>query len=139
MSRKAPSEGSGYEVGYGKPPVATRFKKGVSGNPRGRPKGSRGFNALLMEAMREKVIVTESGRRRAVSKLEVTFKQLVNKAAGGDPRATKLMLELVRVGEQEEAAKTLPAETPEERLARNKLFMQALRSRAAGGCDDGEG
>ena len=31
---------SGYKVGYGKPPKATQFRKGKSGNPRGRPKGS---------------------------------------------------------------------------------------------------
>jgi len=50
-----------YEVGRGKPPVHTRFKKGQSGNPRGpRPKN---LPALLVEALNEKVVVTIDGER----------------------------------------------------------------------------
>src|SRR5215469_5153687 len=53
-----------YEVGYGKPPRSSRFKKGQSGNPRGRPSGSKNLSTLLSEALNEPVIVTENGRRR---------------------------------------------------------------------------
>jgi hypothetical protein len=40
-----------YNVGYGKPPVQTRFRKGQSGNPKGRGKGSRNFATVFMAAM----------------------------------------------------------------------------------------
>src|SRR5215469_15592455 len=53
---------SDYEVGYGKPPRHTRFKKGQSGNPRGRPCGSKNLKTLLSEALSEPVIITENGR-----------------------------------------------------------------------------
>ena len=40
-------DGRGYEVGYGKPPKATRFKKGQSGNPKGRPRRQKTLGRLL--------------------------------------------------------------------------------------------
>jgi hypothetical protein len=80
------------EVGYGKPPQATRFRKGQSGNPRGRPRGSRNFATLLEEALAEPVSINENGRRRKASKLQVIVKQLVNKAAQGDHRSIHLLI-----------------------------------------------
>jgi Family of unknown function (DUF5681) len=84
---------SNYEVGFGKPPKHTQFHKGRSGNPKGRARGSRNASTLLDEALRERVIVAENGRRRKVTKLEVVLTQLVNKAAQGDHSATRLLLE----------------------------------------------
>ena len=81
------------EVGYGRPPKATRFAPGKSGNPRGRPKGSRSVGAVLKGIMSQKVTVSEGGRMRRVSRVELMLLRLVNDAARGDPRATKLALE----------------------------------------------
>jgi hypothetical protein len=50
-----------YAVGYGKPPLHTRFKKGQSGNPRGRPPGAKNLSTLLNEALNEPVIVAANG------------------------------------------------------------------------------
>jgi len=61
-----------YEVGYGKPPCHTRFVKGQSGNPRGRPPGTKNLKTLLSEALNEMVIVTDNGRSRKITKREVT-------------------------------------------------------------------
>ncbi|MGD0509109.1 MAG: DUF5681 domain-containing protein [Terriglobales bacterium] len=77
------------KVGYCSPPEATRFKKGVSGNPRGRPKGSLNVTTVLTRTLREKVAINENGRRRTVTKLEAALKQLVNQAAAGDLRALR--------------------------------------------------
>lgn len=82
-----------YEVGYRMPPRSSQFTPGRSGNPKGRPRGSRNASTLLDEALKERVTVSENGRRRKVTKLEVILKQLVNTAAKGDHRATRLLLE----------------------------------------------
>jgi hypothetical protein len=48
-----------YEVGYGKPPKETKFAQGKSGNPKGRPKGSKNIATLFMEIGRQPIRVTE--------------------------------------------------------------------------------
>ena len=93
------SEHDAYDVGYRKPPLATRFQKGVSGNPRGRPKGARNLSTVVAAALNEKVLITENGRKRRISKFEAAVKQLVNRAAGGEARATQLLLGLIQAGE----------------------------------------
>lgn len=81
-----------YQVGYGRPPLSTQFKKGQSGNPKGRPQGSKNATTLLKEALSEQVIVTENGRRRTITKKEAIVMQIVNKAASGDHRSIQLLL-----------------------------------------------
>ena len=93
MPSKIPCD---YEVGYGKPPRHTRFKKGQSGNPRGRPSGAKNLKTLLSEALNEPVIVTENGGRRKVTKRQAIVTQLVNRSATADFRAIKILLDIVR-------------------------------------------
>lgn len=83
------------DVGYGKPPRATRFRKGQSGNPKGRPRGSRNFANLVEAALAESVVINENGLRRKASKLQVIVKQLVNKAAQGDHRSIQLLMAFI--------------------------------------------
>ena len=85
-----------YEVGYGKPPRHTRFQKGQSGNPRGRPPGAKNFKTLLSDALNEPVIVTENGAHRKITKRQAIIKQLVNQSAVADWRAMKILLDLLR-------------------------------------------
>lgn len=85
-----------YEVGYGQPPRHSRFKSGQSGNPRGRTKGSANLATYLAKALSEKVVVKEGGRRRTITKAEAIAKQLVNKAAGADLNAMKMLLAIER-------------------------------------------
>ncbi len=93
MGKRKRGKGQGTGgVGYGRPPRATQFKPGQSGNPKGRPKGSLNLETVLGRALAEKVVIVENGRRRRLSKLQIAVKQLVNKAAAGDPRATQLLL-----------------------------------------------
>jgi hypothetical protein len=86
-------------VGYGRPPFATRFRPGRSGNPRDRPKGARNFSTVIASALSERVAVTENGRRRRITKLEAAIKQLVNRAAAGEARATALLIQLAQANE----------------------------------------
>jgi hypothetical protein len=88
-------EQSDNEVGYRRPPVAHQFKKGQSGNPKGRRKGSVSAVSHVANALNEFVVVQEKGERRSFSKLAVAAKQLVNKAVSGDLRAWKCLLEMM--------------------------------------------
>ena len=85
-----------YKVGYGRPPRHTRFVKGQSGNPRGRPPGAKNLKTLLSEALNEPVIVTENGGRRKVTKRQAIITQLVNRSATADFRAIKILLDMLR-------------------------------------------
>ena len=94
-----------YEVGYGKAPRHTRFAKGQSGNPRGRPSGAKNLSTLLSDALNETVVVTENGGRRKVSKRQAIITQLVNRSATADFRAIKILLDIMRAIEvQNESA-----------------------------------
>jgi len=79
----------------GNPPKHTQFRKGTSGNPRGRPKGSKNLSTYLMEAARDQVTATVGGRTRTISKLQATTMQLATKAAGGDQAAIGRFLDWV--------------------------------------------
>src|SRR5438128_8763465 len=70
-----------YEVGFGKPPKGTQFRKGESGNPKGRPKGKPNLATIINRTLQAKVIIKENGRRREVTKYEPGLIQLSNTAA----------------------------------------------------------
>ena len=72
-----------YEVGYRKPPRHTQFKKGQSGNPRGRPKGSKNFDSMVAHELSEEMDIRENGRLKRMSKLRLSAKQVANGAAAG--------------------------------------------------------
>jgi hypothetical protein len=87
-SKAAQSATTGQKVGRGSPPKHQQFKKGVSGNPNGRPKGSKNLATLISEAAYDQVtITTKSGETKKLSRIQATTLQLANKAAQGDPKA----------------------------------------------------
>ena len=100
-----------YEVGYGKPPRHTRFKKGeASANPRGRPR--KNLAASLIEGLNKRVVVTENGRRRKIAVREAITSQLINKSATADLRAIKMLLDLIKDAEKQAGAATAPEPPP---------------------------
>jgi hypothetical protein len=85
------------EVGYGKPPREHQFKPGQSGNPRGRPKGARGFKADVEQALSAKVVVTEDGIKRRITVVAAALLRLIQNAVKkGDLRAFEMLLTLAR-------------------------------------------
>lgn len=92
MSIKGSKDG---DIGYGRPPRSTQFKKGKSGNPRGRPKGAKSLSDRLSKALNETVTINENGTRRRLPKCEALMIQLVNKALVGDTKSIRLVLEMV--------------------------------------------
>jgi hypothetical protein len=116
MGSRKQAKAAAYEIGYRRPPRANRFEKGVSGNPRGRPKGSRTVGAVLQEILRQKIAVTENGRTRRLPALEVILRRLANDAMRSEPRALKLLLALHdRYGESPETDLRLDEVLAEDR------------------------
>jgi hypothetical protein len=99
-----------YEVGHGKPPKNTQFQKGRSGNPKGRPRGTRNVATVLERTLRELVVINENGKRKTITKMQAAVKQLVNQAASGDLAAVRQLMALVTSAEQR--ASDAPAERP---------------------------
>jgi hypothetical protein len=95
-----------YAANYRKPPLHTRFKKGQSGNPRGRPKND--LAGLLVAALNEPVYVTTNGKRRKITKREVIVTQMVNESAGANLRATKMLIDMMKDIEKKTAAEPPP-------------------------------
>lgn len=86
------------EVGYGRPPRRTQFKKGQSGNPAGRPR-KRAREALDVAAVLSEPIVVESkGKKRAMTPFEVSLRQLVKKAL--KEQCLRAALSLLRLCEE---------------------------------------
>lgn len=114
-------------VGYGRPPKHSQFKPGHSGNPRGRPKSARGLKTLLRREMNERVRVTENGKTKTLSKLEVIVKRMTEQAAKGDARARAKLLELnmVMFGIEDEESRAAPLTVEEQQILRS---LQAKRS-----------
>ena len=80
---------------------AGRFRSGMpSPNPKGRPRKLLGVDGAVMGALSEKVTVTEQGKRRRKSKLDITAAQIANKGAGGDLRAAKMAFDQARKAEE---------------------------------------
>ena len=87
-------------VGYKNPPKDTQFKPGRSGNPSGRPKGSRNLRTDLMEELAAKIVVTEGGQQRTISKQQALVKAMMAKGMKGDTSAGKAIFNLALGFEQ---------------------------------------
>src|SRR5215469_5129494 len=99
-----------YKVGPGRPPLHTRFKKGQSGNPRG-PR-SKNLLALLVAALNEPVVVTRGGESHWITKREAVVAQLVDKSAGADLRATKMLIDMLKDIEKRAGTAPAPEKSP---------------------------
>jgi hypothetical protein len=112
-----------YRVGYGKPPLESRFKKGNSGGGR----RARNLKTRLCAALEERVVVTtEGGRRRRIAKADLGIAKLADKFAKGNASAAKLLLGLLL--ELERRAPPEPGERPPSEEA-DRIVIERLRAR----------
>jgi hypothetical protein len=116
-----------YAVGYGKPPVQSRFKRGQSGNPAGRPKGSQNVATVLRDALSATVVVNEGGRRQTKTKLEVMVTQFVNKAVSGDPKAAERVLKLYAVLSSPTESTTVTPDLATDRRMSARVLARFLK------------
>lgn len=104
------------EVGYRRPPRSTRFQKGRSGNPKGRPKGTKNLKTDLLEELQEMIPIREGNQEKRVSKQRAMVKSQVARAVRGDTRAMGLIVQLM-------FRLILDVATEDERLSPDELSV----------------
>jgi hypothetical protein len=112
MTARNPNSAS-YDVGYGKPPRHTQFRKGQSGNPGGRPRRpevERMKELTLYEAYRTVMVRDDNGVAWPVPALVTVLRSQIKRAADGNVQAQRAFLGMVRAMEKEEAYKAFLAE-----------------------------
>lgn len=114
-----------YEIGYGKPPKATQFKKGQSGNPKGSKKKLEidDIRLVVEDVLAEPITLRDGERNITVSKLEALFRAHRMNALKGDQKAAKALFKLAQKANLFSKAKPksnividLPGSNPEDRM-----------------------
>ncbi len=140
MSSRKSKPVSDYGVGYGKPPAGSRWPKGQSGNPGGRPKGSTTLKAALKKLLAKKITVRgPDGKARQITRLDAFLEKLLDLAYKGNIAAMKLFVSclgaaglLGDTGEDERVALSA-----EERAVLASI-VKRLSDDDGGGTGDGE-
>jgi len=123
-----------YEVGDRRPPKHSQFKPGVSGNPKGRPKGSVNLRTQVTQQLRQTVTVTRNGRPVKMRKGELIALQIVDGAAKGDLKAALLAVRL----DDEANIVASKASTEESFELPNKDNLRFIANRLSGLLEGGE-
>lgn len=122
------SDEESKKPGYGRPPVQYQFKKGQSGNSKGRPKGAKNFATALSAELNGQMVVSENGKRRKISRRQVIAKQLVNRAVTGDHKALPILFNETRALETAPPPAAAVALVRPEDQAVMKGILERLRS-----------
>ena len=132
-------EDEDYKVGYGKPPKSGQFKRGVSGNPSGRPKKVSDFHAKVLRVLDSPLTISENGERKVITKDEGIAKQAVNKALSGHVPSMRLVDNwrqqgLEKAAEQQRLANRTVDELSDDELA--AIILAELEKATPDGADD---
>jgi hypothetical protein len=135
-NRKAATRKGDYHVGYGKPPKHTRFAQGRSGNPNGRPKGTRNFQTDVEATLKAPVRITRDGKSRKVSTQEAMLLRLREKALAGDARALDRLISLAQIYNNEEPINPMGLSSGDTTLL--ELFKQRVKNGVVDAQPEGE-
>jgi hypothetical protein len=114
-------------VGYGHPPAASRWKKGQSGNPSGRKKGSPNLATDLVAELSEIIQINEGGSPRKITKQRALLKSLAARGIQGDAKAANLILGLMmKLLEPDRSAEAAPVDLS----ANDEAILEAYLRRA---------
>jgi hypothetical protein len=121
------SQNEDDDVGYRKPPKASRWRKGQSGNRRGRQKGVRNLKTELAEELGEIVSIKEQGLAKTITKQRALIKAMTLKAVQGDTRAANILINMMFRLLHPELIEGLPAELAKEDQAILDAFVVRRR------------
>jgi hypothetical protein len=94
MRKKVRKPRGGYAVGYARPPTSAQYQPGQSGNPKGRPKGSRNASSMARDALERTVTIKMKRKWRTMTVRRAAYLRLAEKAAAGDAKALEYLLSL---------------------------------------------
>ena len=114
-------------IGYKRPPTATRWKKGQSGNPSGRKKGTLNLKTDLLAELAEVIQINEGGAARRITKQRALLKSLAARGIQGDARAANLILNLVVRLLDPDQQPTITAEVSPEDEAILKAYLARVQ------------
>ena len=113
-------------IGYRKPPKHSRFKKGQSGNPKGRPKGTRNFESDLEDVLKAEVKIMEDGRSKKVSSQRAALMRLREKALKGDGRALDRIIALASEHSAEKEARSADRQLSADENAILERYQESI-------------
>jgi hypothetical protein len=121
--KRLPSDSKSYEVGYGKPPLHTRFSKGQSGNPGGRPRGmtSGRANELALREAYRLVTVREGDKVVKLPAIQAVIRSLVALAARGNGTAQRALIEMIQTIERTPSIQAAKVEVSDRTTAMSSL------------------
>src|SRR5262245_17294422 len=85
-----------YRVGYGRPPLETRFKPNQSGNPKGRPRRPLSLRAVVEKVLEEKIDIREGDRVLRMSNRQALVRAALRRALNGDPKLLRALAQMMR-------------------------------------------
>lgn len=103
-------------VGYKQPPKFHQFKKGKSGNPMGRPKGSKSLKRAIIDEANKKIEISENGQVKSATKMEILAMAIWAKALKGDSRAMSEVMKYCARFDLEDAGDMEPRPLTEDEL-----------------------
>jgi len=121
-----PRQRKEYEVGYGRPPKSGQFQPGRSGNPKGRPKGSRNFKTTVTAVMSHKIPLAGAGRK-TMSADEVLLRTIYKQGVNGNVKAAAYLFGLWAKYQQGEVAEAPDAALSERGSGNPAEFYRAVR------------
>jgi hypothetical protein len=119
-----------YEVGYGRPPRRTQFRKGRSGNPSGRPRGTKNLRTIVKRELNSPIQIREDGKPRTIRRNEAIVKGMVADALQGKDRPRERLLDYAeRIEQAEEQTTQVTDITQKDRDILQRYVARQLRRR----------
>ena len=134
MGKRERRPGDPYEVGFGKPPKRTQFKKGRSGNPKGRPRKKPDLYSELTKVLRENVTITVDGQQEKVTVQQALLLRLRDQALRGEFWAEKLLQKVV-AALPESGSERAPVDMQEIGAKFDRIMAESAHKEAEAGQD----